>query len=1225
MTGTVFPGTSRFEVVRQLGAGGSGVVYEAVDRERGATIAIKSLRKLDPRALLGFKKEFRALQDLRHPNLVTLGELLQQEGHWFFTMELVRGTDFLTHVRRGAPTWIPDADTVRVADAGQTTTRRTSPPAAGPRAFDETRLRSCLEQLAQGLLALHATGKVHRDVKPSNVLVSHEGRVVLLDFGLIAEANPANTETGPLVCTFAYVAPEVATRRRAGAESDWYSVGVMLYQALTGQLPFDGISEALLVQKTVADPVEPRALVADAPDDLAELCMQLLERDPERRPSGEEILRRLGGSPARPETTGQGPAPFVGRRAELALLTEMFEEVRGGQPVTLVIEGESGIGKSALVRRFLGQLDPWTVALAGRCHEREAVPYKAFDEIIDALSRWLARHDASALLPERAELLPEAFPVLRRVEAFERLPAPERRLEPREMRARVFGALRELLTRLARHLPLVIAIDDLQWADADSLELLAALLRPPTPPPLLFVASIRTTGEPTAADAIARGLGTPVRRIRLGGLDGTDARELVSAIAAQAGGDHSIDRDQLANEAEGHPLFIDALVRHRLVHGAVGRLRLEDALQARIDSLPAPARVLLEVVATAGAPLPQAIAAQVTELEFEHFDPVAQALRAAQLVRTSGARRTDTIEVYHDRVRETVATYLGAETRLRWHRRLAHALEASGDADPEVLGIHYRESGEKERAASRFESAAERAAVALAFDRAARLYQQAIELREQQPAALYARLADSLVNAGRGAEAARSYQAAAARSSSAEEALDLRRRAAEQLLRSGHFDEGIALMREVLEGAALPYPRTPRRALLSLLARRAQIRLRGLEFREQAEPTIAPAILRRIDVCWSATVGLGMVDLVRGNDFQTRNLLLSLRAGEPYRAARALAVEAGYLSTAGGPGLSRTTQVVEAAQKLADRIQHPHALALAALFSGYRTFLVGAWAETRERMEHAERILRDRCSGVAWEMNCAQLLWAWSMVNLGELRELARRLPEAIREAEERGDLYASTNLRTGAPIVRWLADDEVERAREELALAMKHWSQQGYHLQHYYDLFGQVQVDLYAGEGARACARFEGAWRSLERSLLLRVQSICLGTFEQRGRAMVAEAAVRSGSERNQLLARADKDCRRVERANMDWSSVSGALLRAGILHLQGDVEAAVTKLRETIERAKRADMALHRAAAEWILAQALSGDDGSRLRATAETWMNQQGVRNPQRLAAMLAPGWS
>jgi hypothetical protein len=1217
MDGIGFTGTSRFEVVRQLGAGGSGVVYEAVDRQQGSTVAIKSLRKLDARALLGFKKEFRALQDLHHPNLVTLGELLQQEGHWFFTMELVRGTDFLTHVRRGPLSSNPNSDTVRADGERRPVGARPPAPQERPLAFDELRLRSCLEQLAKGLAALHGAGKVHRDVKPSNVLVSHEGRVVLLDFGLIADAETTATETGPLVCTFAYVAPEIALRRRACPESDWYSVGVMLYQALTGQLPFDGFSEEILVQKTIDDPAPPRVLVPDAPDDLAELCMELLERDPERRPKADTILRRLGGAAAQ-VVRARHHIPFVGRRKELTMLAGMFEEVRCGQPVTVFVEGESGIGKTALVRRFLAERDRWSVALAGRCHEREAVPYKAFDEIVDGLSRWLARHDAATLLPEHAELLPEVFPVLRHVEAFGRLAPPSHRLEPREMRTRVFAALRQLLARLARHLPLVIVVDDLQWADADSIELLAAILRPPAPA-MLLVASIRTTAD---TDALVRRLGAPVRRMQLGGLEGDDARELVTAIAAHMGGDRAIDRDGVANEALGHPLFIDALVRHRIAHGASGAQKLEDALSVRIEALPAPARALLEAVAVAGAPLQKDVAAEAAGLAFERFDPEVSILRAGHLVSAGGARRTDAIEVYHDRVREAVVMHLESDALRTWHRRLAAALEASGAADPEQLGVHYREFGDANRAAMQFERAAEQAAQALAFERAARLYQQAIDLHERQYAGLamlYARLADALVNSGRGADAAASYLAAA--NASPQDALDLRRRAAEQLLRSGHFDEGIALMRGVLQTVGLSYPSSPRRALLSLLFRRAQIRLRGLHFREQ-DP--APELLRRIDVCWSATVGLGMVDLIRGNDFQTRHLLLALQAGEPYRVARALAVEAGYLATAGGPGLGRTTTVVEAAQKLAQRVDHPHALALAALFSAYRTFLVGAWAETRRQMESAECMLRDRCSGVAWEINCAQLLWAWSMVNLGEIRELALRLPDAIREAEGRGDLYASTNLRTGAPIVRLLAADAIDEARDELALAMRQWSQQGFHLQHYYDLFGQVQVDLYAGEGARARARFEGAWRALERSLLLRVQSIGIGTLEQRGRAFVTEAAARGGAERADLLRRADKDCKRVERAGMDWSQVSATLLRASILKVSGNLEGAAGKLREAIGLAERADMALHRAAAEWWLGQALGGDEGAKFRTAAETWAAQQAIRNLARMAAMLAPGW-
>ncbi len=130
-----FAGTARFQVLARLGAGGMGVVYDVFDRERKTRVALKTLRTLGGVELMRFKNEFRALSDLHHTNLVSLGELIHHEGLWFFTMELIDGDDFLSHVRPHG--------------------RR-----------DDARLRATLGQLAEGLGALHVAGKVHRDIKP---------------------------------------------------------------------------------------------------------------------------------------------------------------------------------------------------------------------------------------------------------------------------------------------------------------------------------------------------------------------------------------------------------------------------------------------------------------------------------------------------------------------------------------------------------------------------------------------------------------------------------------------------------------------------------------------------------------------------------------------------------------------------------------------------------------------------------------------------------------------------------------------------------------------------------------------------------------------------------------------------------------------------------------------------------------------------------------------------
>ncbi len=190
-----FGGTIRFQLRRRIGEGGMGVVWEALDKERLTNVALKTLRTLAPDALLRFKHEFRALQDVSHPNLVSLGELIEERGQWFFTMELVRGVELLR--------WVAAA-----------------PPAAG--GFDEARLRAAFAQLAAALAALHGRGLVHRDIKPSNALVTEAGRVVLLDFGVVAEA--AAYGDGVVVGSAAYRAPEQAMGGAVSPAADWYAL-----------------------------------------------------------------------------------------------------------------------------------------------------------------------------------------------------------------------------------------------------------------------------------------------------------------------------------------------------------------------------------------------------------------------------------------------------------------------------------------------------------------------------------------------------------------------------------------------------------------------------------------------------------------------------------------------------------------------------------------------------------------------------------------------------------------------------------------------------------------------------------------------------------------------------------------------------------------------------------------------------------------------------------------
>ncbi len=257
-TVTAFTGTDRFEVRCCLGSGAFGVVYEAFDRASRTRVALKLPHAGSAQGLYLFKQEFRSLADVTHRNLATLFELHTDRDRWFFTMELVDGPHILDYLRK-APQALGESSTDTHSTGPRTAGLGTPGPTdrtgqgiadlvmdekleapvlpSPPR--DYAHVRAVFRQLAEGLAALHAAGMLHRDLKPSNVLVTRAGRVVILDFGLVTdlEASRGGDPFEGLAGTPAYIAPEQVAGQPATSASDWYSVGVLLYQILTGRLP----------------------------------------------------------------------------------------------------------------------------------------------------------------------------------------------------------------------------------------------------------------------------------------------------------------------------------------------------------------------------------------------------------------------------------------------------------------------------------------------------------------------------------------------------------------------------------------------------------------------------------------------------------------------------------------------------------------------------------------------------------------------------------------------------------------------------------------------------------------------------------------------------------------------------------------------------------------------------------------------------------------------------
>jgi eukaryotic-like serine/threonine-protein kinase len=1244
--GREFTGTQRFRCPKLLGEGRLGLVYRVDDMETGRHVALKTLPKLDADRIYYIKQEFRSLRGIRHGNLVELYELFVDGDHCFFTMELINGRPFTEYI------WSQDG--------GPSSKAGLTAPAL-------IALRRALRQLARGAAALHRRNKLHCDIKPDNVLVTLEGRVVLLDFDLVTRLqreDEHNADHTGANGTAQYMSPEQLHSEPLSSATDWYSVGVMLFEALAGEVPLNGSDDK--IWHTIKSFTLPslQKLAPGTPHDLDTLAQALLHTDPKRRAGETEILEAAGDVNRISTHTpfGQSRAvesgPFVGRAKEMVALHAIFERSSREGPALVCIEGVSGIGKTELIESFLQSVGTKALLLRGACHHQESVPFKAFDSLVDDLSQYLflrERDRATVPVPQYTSALIRVFPVLGRVESLSSADNLDAATAPQEIRRLAFRALRDLLTELADARPLILWIDDLQWGDADSVPLFRELLRLPDAPRLMLMVSYRS--EDRAESVSLRSLPgiheakeAWVHPIVLDPLNPEESRELAAELLTDAPGASFID--DIAEEATGSPLFLVELARHVAdgldndASDPLGGGRLKQILRLRFSLLRERERRILEVVSVAGKPVDRSLVLKAAGLgEGGRLD----ILRLIQenLVRLTELDARPAIEIYHDSFRQVVLADLGAERRRGLHRQLAEALRSQPVPDPEALLLHYREAGETATARGYARHAAENAMATLAFDRAAELFEWLLSGDDQDSERwkLCQKRAEALANAGRAKEAGESFEAAAealeTRTSGgedkvAERALDLRRQAAEQHLRGGYVEQGIKVVSQVLRAIDLRYPASAWQAWVSMLAWRAKLQLRGLGYKKRSADQIPAVDLARIDACWSAGLGLGWIDRTRTAAFQARGTLLALKAGEPSRVARALAAEASQLMSFGGAARQRRSEAVLAdAKRLVADIDDPSLSAFLVLMEGTMAFYDARWRRALELCRRSLEMLREQSRALSWERTTAHLLSLGALTYLGELGELRRVLPALLDEAEARGDLLsASSLLASGVPNLLWLSLDQPKEARRRADKAIARWAPGDFQFPHYMRLIASTQIDLYLGDGEAAWVKFKETWPRLVASFLPIVENLRITLCHLQARAALAAATSRSerplpsrwgpfGDGRQGLLRVAEASAAWLEREEAAWAMPLALSVRAGVAAARGKVQEATAGLGQAARLFEGVDMALYAAAARYQEGTLRGGEVGWAAQQAGETWMQGNGVVNPGKLAAMLVPG--
>jgi hypothetical protein len=1199
----------RFEVLDALGQGGFGSVTGARDLTTGRRVAIKELTRTSPQALFRFKREFRALQTLRHPRLSRLDALFEFGGRWFIAMQWVEGTDLARWVR----------------PAGR---------------LDAARTCEAFAQLAEGLAALHEAGFCHRDIKPDNVRVTPEGRVVLLDFGLIADLSN-EVDDNPEVGTAAYMAPEQRPGAAIGPEADLYAMGVCLYEALCGSLPFDGdIPLEILANKRRGTP-PPRpstwAPHAHIPPDLEALALELLDPRPEARPVAAVLPARLRAEPFADAAPRSRPAPpprpkatpFAGRADELARLDAELRRTQDGNPRVVLIEGDSGIGKTALVEHWLTRVrkeQPTTQVLRGRCYENEQVPYSALDGIVDELSRRLRRlpPDAcAALLPPCAAVLAELFAVLGSVRPIGEAPRKGVLADPHARRLQGFAALRKLLLALSSETPLVLVVDDLQWADLESFRLLHALLREDTPPKVLLVATLRPRRDEPNADVAqavcALGEWPCSTRIALGPLPDADARSLVARLFDTAESDFV---QRIVAQAQGHPLFLGELTSHAQRAQDAPHLTLDAAVEARLKALEPSVRKLLQLVALAGRPqglhVYERALAEGDPLHDRALDEAIGVLSAARLLQV---RRDQQLTCFHDRIRAVAARSVPDAERALLHRALAGALDGEPGADRAECARLWETGGEATRAAEAYEQAGQAALQALAFAHAARLFARALELDTGDPEVrqrLIVQRAHALACGGRSAEAADLYQQAAEHATGAER-VRLCISAAQHLLQSAQVEQGMEAARALLSELDMGLPRGEKAALARIAWDRTRQGLRGLALKPTPKDGVDPSTQLKLEAAWQLSAPVAWVEVLPSANLSAAHLRRALDAGDPAHAARALAQEATLRAVQKPFARATYEPLLETSRTLANHVGDPALHAFVTWVEGLTTTFRGEFARALEPYRRAEQTLSEHCPDEPWLLTNVRTSVGSALLAAGEHRELVTRCHAWLSEAREREDRFAHTAIvGLAGGYFRHLLDDAPEAALAALEESMAAWPREPFSSSSLGELWAMAQIEPY--REARGLQHWLDRERPrLRRALLL--QTPMCRTQLSLITTNAALCAAMSTHERGDLLRAARGSVAKLKRIRDPFAQACCAMFEAQLAVMRGERCLA----REGAKRAREAfdALGLYQQHAAGYLEGALEGGEAGRARCIAAlAFFREQGWQRPDRALAMVLP---